>query len=158
VGLDVSSHIAGNGVYSLAITRPSGASQAVRSRESADKPRLEITVRREPNRKPAFNSDPFIESDATVDQPYSLSIAGDAMDADAGDHLRFLKIDGPDWLTIGSDGTLSGTPTASHAGLNRFIVVVEDDKDGSDLAELRIQVVPATFPPSGVHSAWNYYI
>ena len=92
------------------------------------------------NSPPAFTSDPITETGATAGVPYSSTLAGDAADPDAGDVLAFSKVSGPSWLSLASNGTLSGTPSAADAGSNSFVVRVDDGKGGSDQAVLNITV------------------
>jgi len=42
------------------------------------------------------------------------------------DPLTFSKVSGPAWLSVASDGTLSGTPSNSDLGLNSWTVSVTD--------------------------------
>ncbi len=77
------------------------------------------------NTAPVFAADPFSTSDATEDAAYSDTIAASAIDLD-GDALTYLKVDGPNWLAVASDGSLSGTPTQSDVGGNSFTVSVSD--------------------------------
>ncbi|MHC4989308.1 MAG: glycosyl hydrolase family 28-related protein, partial [Planctomycetota bacterium] len=95
-----------------------------------------------PTGPPAFTSDPINEIDATEGVAYSSTIADDASDPDS-DPMTFSKVSGPAWLTVASDGTLSGTPSSSDPGLNVFTVQV-DAVDGSDTATLNIMVIDAT--------------
>jgi len=74
---------------------------------------------------PVFNSDPVVKSDAIQDQHYSDSLSVDANDAN-GDSLIFSKISGPAWLTVATDGQLSGTPSSINVGNNIFVVEVSD--------------------------------
>ncbi|MFC1924085.1 metallophosphoesterase [Chloroflexota bacterium] len=92
------------------------------------------------NNPPAFSSDPVIEADAIIDVPYSGTITDDASDPDAGDTLSFSRIDGPTWLTVAGDGTLSGTPTIADLGLGAWTVQVSDGNGGIDQATLNITV------------------
>ena len=48
--------------------------------------------------------------DAGALAAYSGSIAASASDPDAGDTLVFTKTEGPEWLVVVEDGSLSGTP------------------------------------------------
>ncbi|MHC4883296.1 MAG: glycosyl hydrolase family 28-related protein, partial [Planctomycetota bacterium] len=91
---------------------------------------------------PYFTSDPINEIDADEGVAYSGTIADDASDPDS-DPMTFSKVSGPAWLTVASDGTLSGTPSSSDPGLNVFTVQV-DAVDGSDTATLNIMVIDAT--------------
>ncbi len=54
--------------------------------------------------------------------------------------LSFSKTSGPAWLTVGSDGTLSGTPGVSDIRINVFEVAAAKGSDGSDSATIRINV------------------
>jgi hypothetical protein len=100
------------------------------------------------NRAPHFVSDPLGKAPATVGSPYNESLLGDALDDDEGDAIRYSKISGPaeDWLTIASDGTLSGTPTSTNEGRNRWTVRASDQAGGSSTTTLEIMVNPATGP------------
>ena len=55
---------------------------------------------------------------------------------------------GPAWLTVGTDGSLSGTPAQSDAGANVFTVQVDDGNGGTDTATLNITVDADTTPPA----------
>jgi len=94
---------------------------------------------------PRFTSDPINEIDATEDVEYSSTIADDATDPD-GDPMTFSKVDGPAWLSVASDGSLSGTPSTSDIGDNAFEVQVSA-VDGTNTAALNIIVLSST-PPS----------
>ncbi|MEX0323969.1 MAG: fibronectin type III domain-containing protein [Puniceicoccaceae bacterium] len=88
---------------------------------------------------PSFTSDPITGSDASATHAYSGSISGSATDPN-GDPLAYSKSAGPDWLTVASDGTLSGVPGLGAMGSNAFTVEVTDNKDGIDSATLDIEV------------------
>lgn len=83
-----------------------------------------------PNQNPVFVANPLSTSDATEDALYSDSIAGGATDADTDpvDTLTYAKVAGPDWLSIAPDGSISGTPTNDHVGLNTFTISVDDGR------------------------------
>ena len=102
-----------------------------------------------PNQAPSFSSDPVVEANATEGAAYSASIADDASDPE-GDTMTFSKVSGPAWLSVASDGSLSGTPGAGDTGLNSFTVQV-DATGGSDTAVLEITV-------DAVGSATDVYI
>ncbi len=70
-----------------------------------------------------------------------------------GDNLTY-SITGPSWLSVASDGTLSGTPDTRDIGLNVFTVQVSDGNGGSDTAVLNIMVI-APAQASRVSRAWN---
>jgi hypothetical protein len=93
------------------------------------------------NNPPVFTRDPIIEVSANENIPYTgNTIADDASDPDAGDVLTFSKIEGPAWLTVAPDGTLSGTPSASDTGLNTWTVEVTDGNSEPVWALLEIAV------------------
>jgi len=71
---------------------------------------------------------------------YSGTIADDATDPDVGDTLSFSKLSGPAWLTVTSDGTLSGTPATADLGLGTWTVQVSDGNGGIDQATLNITI------------------
>ena len=78
------------------------------------------------NDAPAFTADPIAGGGATEDTAYSGSLAASAADIDAGDTLVFSKVSGPAWLSVASNGALSGTPGNADAGSNGFTVRVTD--------------------------------
>ena len=90
------------------------------------------------NTPPAFTSDPIVELDGVENVFYSSSIADNAIDPDPGDTLSFSKVDGPEWLSVANDGSLSGIPGAEDVGLNTWTVRVEDQTGGFDEAFLQI--------------------
>lgn len=92
------------------------------------------------NRPPRFNSHLLIMPEVEQGLAYSGSLQGSAVDRDTGDESNYTKVDGPDWLSIASDGSFSGTPTNEHLGLNSFTVEVSDGKE-VDQATLRITVI-----------------
>ncbi|MHC4988935.1 MAG: Ig-like domain-containing protein, partial [Planctomycetota bacterium] len=93
------------------------------------------------NHPPGFTSDPINERVATEDAAYSGTIADDASDWES-DPMTFSKVSGPAWLSVASDGTLSGTPATGDIGDNVFTVQV-DATGGSDTATLNITVIDA---------------
>ncbi|MFC1794634.1 putative Ig domain-containing protein [Planctomycetota bacterium] len=64
----------------------------------------------------------------------------DAADPDIADILTFSKVSGPAWLSVASDGTLSGTPTNADVGLNSWIVEVNDGNSGTDTTTVNVTV------------------
>ena len=90
------------------------------------------------NDAPVFGADPINEANATKDVAYDGSV-DHATDAD-GDTLTYSKLTGPAWLSVGTGGSLSGTPDNSDMGLNVFTVEVDDGNGGTDTATLNITV------------------
>ena len=58
-----------------------------------------------------------------------------------------IRRSGPAWLSVASDGALSGTPTQSDVGANVFTVQVDDGNGGTDTATLNITVVNVNDAP-----------
>jgi len=88
--------------------------------------------------RPTFFSNPVIKPKAFQNQAYIGTLSDVAADPD-GDAIAFTKIDGPAWLTVGSNGSLSGTPPPTATGWNAWTVRVAD-AGGSDTVTLRILV------------------
>jgi hypothetical protein len=97
-----------------------------------------------PNAAPYFLSDPIAKAGVTAGSPMSGSLAADAGDWE-GDPLTYSKTSGPAWLTVASNGAVSGTPPTSAQGANNFVVSVADGSGGTDTATLQINVVAAPF-------------
>ncbi len=87
------------------------------------------------NLAPVFATDP-ISLSGNEGAPFSGQLS--ATDPGAGDVLTISKISGPAWLAISSSGTLSGTPLASNAGSNNFVVRVTDN--GGAFAEAALNI------------------
>ncbi|MCX7013747.1 MAG: putative Ig domain-containing protein [Candidatus Sumerlaeota bacterium] len=118
-----------------------------------------LTIQAEPaaaNHPPSFNADPFSKPDATVGQAYSQSIASDASDPDPGDTLTFAKVSGPAWLSVASNGALTGTPSAGDVGLNVFPVSVTDGIIPAPVTATMNITVGTTQPPSAAKT-WTRY-
>ncbi|MGJ8651103.1 MAG: putative Ig domain-containing protein [Opitutaceae bacterium] len=92
------------------------------------------------NSAPIFNTDPVLKADAEQDVAYVGSLATDASDADVSDTLSFSKDSGPSWLSIASNGDLTGTPLVGDAGYNTWGISVSDGNGGSASATLIIGV------------------
>jgi hypothetical protein len=111
---------------------------------------LQITVLAPPtpiNNPPTFVSNPIVKPNATQNLAYSGSVSSSASDPN-NDPLTFTKSAGPVWLTIGTNGALSGTPGTSNVGLNSFTVNVSDGRGGSASATLQITVLaPVVITP-----------
>lgn len=94
------------------------------------------------NLPPAFNPGPLVLPDATQYLSYTGTLAGRATDPE-GDPLYFSKVDGPKWLSIAHDGTLSGTPLLGDTGTYQFTVQVNSLGSGRDEATVQITVNPS---------------
>ena len=118
--------------FTVEVTALGGSEQAT----------LNITVN-DVNNLPTWNSDPFSEANAYDGIAYDQTIADNASDAD-GDPLTFTKISrdtgvGQDWLTVASNGDLSGMPDSLNLGEHRWTVEVSDG-NSIDTAVLVITV------------------
>ncbi len=98
------------------------------------------------NETPTWLSGTVTKPGVTRGQAYAASLAANATDPDLpyGDSLSFSKTGGPAWLTIGSNGDLTGTPGAGDVGLNSFTVRVTDASGLYADATLEISVLPFT--------------
>jgi hypothetical protein len=94
------------------------------------------------NAPPAFVSNPFSKPDANAGQLYAGSIAANADDPEK-DPLTFTKLSGPAWLSVASNGALSGTPFSPQAGLNSFSVRVTDSSGAFSIATMNLTVIAA---------------
>ncbi|HEU5124798.1 MAG TPA: LamG-like jellyroll fold domain-containing protein [Verrucomicrobiae bacterium] len=92
------------------------------------------------NRPPVFVSNPFDGPDADTGTPYSLALSTRATDPN-GDAVGFAKISGPSWLSIAANGSVSGTPDTSDAGLNSFVVRATDSFGLWNQATLNVNVI-----------------
>jgi len=99
------------------------------------------------NIAPVFTSDPISKAGATEDVAYTgQTLAGSATDAD-GDTLSYSVQAGPAWLSIASNGALSGTPSNADVGANSWSVQVSDGNGGTDTAILNITVANVNDAP-----------
>lgn len=87
---------------------------------------------------PTFFTDPVLKPNGFQNQPYANTLADAAADPD-GDAITFGKVDGPAWLSVAANGTLSGTPPPTVTSTNTWTVSVAD-ATGSDTATLLIVV------------------
>jgi hypothetical protein len=137
VEFDVTAAVKGPGLYSFALEPVAAGSDATfSSKEGSHPPQLLVTTN---NTAPTFAARSLKQIAATVSFAYDTSIAADASDAD-GDPLTFTKTNGPAWLAVWSNGTLSGTPTDEDLGVDKFTVRVTDAAGLSADATLSIAV------------------
>ncbi|MES2658842.1 MAG: Calx-beta domain-containing protein [Verrucomicrobiota bacterium] len=99
------------------------------------------------NDAPVFTVNPIAGSNATEDSAYADSLAGFGTDIDAGDTITYSKVSGPAWLSVASNGALSGTPTNSNVGSNSFAVKVTDSSGANTTATLNIAVLNTNDAP-----------
>ena len=99
---------------------------------------LSLTVNTD--RPPVFASNPFTEPHANAGQAYSGTIATNVSDPNFGDLITLAKVGGPAWLNVAPNGLLSGTPAASDAGTNSFVISATDLEGVSSQATMFITV------------------
>jgi uncharacterized repeat protein (TIGR03803 family) len=92
----------------------------------------------------------FIRSSNTLSTaiaclPYFFNISLRAV-APFGDSLSFAKVSGPPWITVYTNGFVSGTPTNSDIGMNILVVSLTDTNGVSASASMIIPVVPDPAP------------
>ena len=100
------------------------------------------------NDAPTFSANPITGADGTQDSAYSGSIAGYGSDIDVGDTITYSKVSGPSWLSVASNGTLSGTPLNANVGANSFTVKVTDVAGASATTTLNINVINVNDAPT----------
>lgn len=94
------------------------------------------------NRAPVFTSNPLILGSADAGQSYGATLVGTATDPN-GDTLTFAKINGPAWLSVAGNGSLSGTPLSANVGTNHFQVSATDPGGLAGATTLNLQVIAA---------------
>jgi hypothetical protein len=131
---------AGTNSFLVQVTDNNGAS---------DQATLNITVSSAAsvNRAPAFIGNPIFAAETSENAVYSgQSLAGQAVDPDAGDTITYWKIAGPAWLNVAPNGQLSGTPPSGSAGTNSFVIRAADSALATADTELRIYVAGLPLP------------
>jgi len=96
------------------------------------------------NRPPTFLSNPFTIASANAGQAYSATLTTNASDPN-GDAVTFGKVSGPTWLSVASNGGLTGTPLSADMGTNSFMVRVTDPSGLFSMATMSLVILPA--PP-----------
>ncbi|MFD0895273.1 autotransporter-associated beta strand repeat-containing protein [Luteolibacter ambystomatis] len=104
----------------------------------------------ETNTAPVFTNAAITGNAGTQNVAYSGTLAGTATDADSGDTITYSKIEGPDWLVVAANGTLSGTPTYDYGGPQQFIVLATDGAGATACAVLNI-----TLPAVNGDGTWS---
>lgn len=106
------------------------------------------------NVAPTFLQSPVVRKIAYVGASY----AGQSLDWSAVDQnptdiptLSYSKVSGPNWLTVASNGSLSGTPGTADVGNNAFTIRVTDTGGLFSDGSLNIAVQPANRPPAFVN-------
>ncbi len=98
------------------------------------------------NTPPKWSANPLVLKNAKEDENYIEALKTYVTDVD-GDALTFEKLDGPIWMTIKSDGSISGVPARGDLGPNSFKVKVTDNVSGSAETVVQVTVTPINKPP-----------
>ena len=111
---------------------------------------------------PSFTVNPFTMPPIVAGQNYAGTIATNVTDPNTSDVLTFAQVGAPTWLTVATNGALSGTPLSANVGSNSFVVSVTDLVGLSNTATMNITV---TAPPpiysaisnlaGGVQLSWS---
>ncbi|HNX53657.1 MAG TPA: tandem-95 repeat protein, partial [Pontiellaceae bacterium] len=88
---------------------------------------------------PVFVSTPLTLAAASKGAAYLQTLAGSVTDPE-GTTITYRKISGPAWLSIATDGTLTGTPGALEGGLNSWTVQATDETGLSSTGTVQIAV------------------
>ncbi len=100
------------------------------------------------NRPPTFDSR-LIQKTAYLNQEIlNASLLEDVSDPDDFKALSFRKIDGPNWVNLSANGTLTGIPTENAGGTNTIVVQVSDSAGMSDYAVIDLNVQEFPEPPA----------
>ncbi|MDH3981934.1 MAG: Ig-like domain-containing protein, partial [Kiritimatiellaceae bacterium] len=98
---------------------------------------------------PAFTTSTIVKANILAEEDYALlsqTLAGSAIDPD-GDDLTYSLPRIGTWLTVATNGTLSGIPAIGDGGTNTFEILVEDGTGWFDKATLQIFVEPLGSAP-----------
>lgn len=128
---------------SSAVTSPTGAFSSGEVEDYS----VQIGTNAVPNAAPYFLANPLMKPDVAAGSSITGTLAGDVSDWE-GDSVAFSKVGGPAWLTVGSNGALSGTAPAGAGGLNSFTVSVTDTAGGTSAATLQVNVLVPPAPPT----------
>lgn len=99
------------------------------------------------NTPPQFSTNLIAGGSATEGVAFTNNVAALASDSDAGDTLTFSKAVGPNWITVGADGSMSGVPGSGDGGTN-FVTVRVVDTAGQN-AFLLVSIPVTTVTASG---------
>jgi hypothetical protein len=94
---------------------------------------------------PYFNLSPFAMPSIMAGQNIAGTIATNVIEPNAGDTPTFSLVSGPGWLSVATNGALSGEPLSVNTGTNTFFVSVTDQTGLTNSATMYIPVTSA--PP-----------
>jgi hypothetical protein len=99
---------------------------------------------------PSFIVNPFTMPSVMAGQNYSGTITTNATDPNNGYTPTFSLLSGPGWLSVATNGALSGEPLSANVGTNTFVVSVSDQGGLSNSATMLIPVNAAPPIQSGM--------
>ncbi len=128
----------GLNTFLLTVTDQSGAK---------DTTQVQITIEKA-NEPPVWVTHPTILPDAAEDKNYNnIDLTQYVTDPDA-DRVYFSKVDGPTWLQINENGTVSGSPGSNDVGISTFHLRVSDRiSSPDDISEVKILVTHTNHLP-----------
>ncbi|WP_035610492.1 LamG-like jellyroll fold domain-containing protein, partial [Haloferula sp. BvORR071] len=88
----------------------------------------------------AFVASPALAG-ATVDQPFSADLN---TQLSAGAAVTFTKVEGPAWLAVAVDGTVSGLPGVTDIGANEVLVRATTATGGMSIATVQVPVAASS--------------
>lgn len=95
------------------------------------------------NHPPAWTPGQPVATNAVEGASYSAGFSSFAFDPD-GDELVFSKVAGPSWLSVASNGTVSGAPSSSDVGVHGFTIRATDPGGLADELAATIKILPET--------------
>ena len=99
------------------------------------------------NQAPVFSPEVITLPSTNTLGPYTgQTLVSYATDADSNP-LTFSKLNGPTWLAVAANGTLSGQPGPNDGGTNTFVVRVTDPSGATADATLKIPVTALLAAP-----------
>jgi hypothetical protein len=110
------------------------------------------------NAAPVFALSTIALGPTITNVPFNGTLAGLATDSNAGDSVTYSKANGPAWLSVAADGTLSGTPPVGSQGLHEFVVTATDPRGSLDFAVLTIDVTVVPLRFEADEASLNFWI
>lgn len=98
------------------------------------------------NTPPVWSQNPITLPAATEYAAYTTSIASYAT-GNPGTTLTFSLVSGPTWISVASNGTITGTPEQPNVGANTFTVRVTDSNNLYADVTVNVNVIKVNRPP-----------
>ncbi len=143
VEFDITAAVAGDSIYSFALSSSSSDQVEYSTKEGQEPPVLIVLSGFDelPNTPPDANNDHYILSSGASLEVAAPGILTNDEDAD-GDSLTVTLDSGPDdgTLILNPDGSFMYTPDSTFLGSVEFTYAVDDGRGGSDIAAVKITV------------------